>query len=237
MKTFTSTRKRQGDPKVGVALLRVSTEDQQLGPEAQRRAITAWAEREGVRIVAWHVEQGVGGATPLEQRAILLKAIDDLKTSGAGRLVVAKRDRLARDVVIAALIERLVERCGARVFAADGTSDATGPEGLLLRGMVDLFAAYERLIISSRTKAALGAKRAKGERIGGVPFGFSLADDGRMLVESDREQAILKFVRGRRAKGDTLRAIVVGCARRGLVSRAGRPFALRQVARMLEGGR
>lgn len=237
MKTFTSDRRRKGDPKIGVALIRVSTDDQLLGPDAQRAAISTWAEREGVRIVAWHLEAGVSGATQIEQRATLLKAIDDLKALGAGRLVIAKRDRLARDVVIAALIERLVERAGARVSAADGTSDATGPEGLLLRGIVDVFAAYERLLISSRTKAALATKKARGERIGGIPFGCALGDDGRTLVECHREQAVLKFVRSRRAKGVTLRAIVVACEDRGLTSRTGRPFALRQVARMVESER
>jgi len=170
-------------------------------------------------------------------RSGLLKAIEELKAQGAGRLVVANRDRLGRDVVIAALIERLVERSGACVSAADGTSDATGPEGALLRGIVDLFASYERLIISSRTKAALGAKKARGERTGGIPFGFALSDDGKTLLPSEQEQAVLTFVRERRARGVTLRAIVAACQRRGLVSRAGRPFALRQVARMLDSAR
>lgn len=237
MKTFTPRHRRKGDPSVGVALLRVSTEDQHLGPEAQRTAILAWAERERVAIVAWFVEQGVSGATPLEHRGVLLKAIEDVKTRGAGRLVVAKRDRLARDVVVAAMVERLIERCGARVSAADGTSDATGPEGLLLRGMVDLFAAYERLIISSRTKAALGAKRARRERIGTVPFGFRVGTDGRALIECAAEQEVLRFVRAQRRRGVSLRGIVSACEARGLVSRAGRPFALRQVARMLEAQR
>lgn len=147
-----------------VALLRVSTTDQELGPEAQGRAIETWARREGIEIRSWRLEAGVSGATPLEKRTILLRALDDLKTLRAGVLVVAKRDRLARDVVSAALIERLVERSGARLCAADGTTDAKGPEGMLLRGMTDLFASYERLIISSRTKAALAAKRGEGRK-------------------------------------------------------------------------
>jgi len=170
--TMTSNKKPVGDPRVAVALLRVSTTDQELGPAAQRRAIEVWAGREGIEIRSWRLEQGVSGATPLERRAILLQALDDVKAHRAGVFVVAKRDRLARDVVCAALIERLVERAGARVCAADGTGDTKGPEGALLRGIVDLFASYERLLIASRTKAALGAKKARGERTGGVPFGF-----------------------------------------------------------------
>lgn len=232
MKTINHTRKQAGDPAIGVALMRVSTDEQHLGPEAQRAAISSWAAREGVNVIAWHLEAGVSGATPLEQRTILLRAIDDLKTHHAGHLVIAKRDRIGRDVVIVAAIERLVERCGARVSAADGTSAANGPEGLLLRGIIDVFAQYERLLIASRTRAALAAKRARGERAGAVPFGFALADDRRTLVDCPKERHVIEYVRRRRSDGVSLRAIVAECELKGFTSRTGRPFALRQVALM-----
>lgn len=227
-----TSRKQAGDPAIGVALMRVSTDEQHLGPEAQRAAILCWAEREGVKIVASHLEAGVSGATPLKQRTVLLRAIDDVKTSRAGHLVVAKRDRIGRDVVIVAAIERLVERCGARVSAADGTSATTGPEGLLLRGIIDVFAQYERLLIASRTRAALAAKRARGERTGALPFGFALGDDGRSLVECPKERDVIEYVRRRRRDGVSFRAIVAECEGKGFTSRTGRPFALRQVALM-----
>jgi DNA invertase Pin-like site-specific DNA recombinase len=118
--------------------MRVSTTEQELGPEAQRRAIEAWSKREAVTIRTWHVEH-VSGAARIERKTVLLQAIEDLRAHGAGRLVVAKRDRLAREVVISAMIERLVERCGARISTADGTTDASGPEGALLRSMIDVF--------------------------------------------------------------------------------------------------
>ena len=34
-------------------------------------------------------------------------------------LLVAKRDRLARDVIVGAVVERMAERAGARVLSAD----------------------------------------------------------------------------------------------------------------------
>ena len=45
-------RTRPGNPKRAVAYLRVSTDEQRLGPEAQRAAIAAWAVREGITVVA-----------------------------------------------------------------------------------------------------------------------------------------------------------------------------------------
>ena len=52
---------RPGNPLSAVAYLRVSTDEQKLGPEAQRAAIQSWANREGVSVVAWHTDAGVSG--------------------------------------------------------------------------------------------------------------------------------------------------------------------------------
>jgi len=38
---------RQTDPTLAVAYIRVSTDDQNLAPEAQRASIDAWAARQG----------------------------------------------------------------------------------------------------------------------------------------------------------------------------------------------
>ena len=51
-----------------MAYIRVSTEDQALGPEAQRAAIENWAARQGVQVLSWHIDQGVGGAPEGPQR-------------------------------------------------------------------------------------------------------------------------------------------------------------------------
>lgn len=218
---------------VAVAYLRVSTEKQELGPDAQRAAIETWAAREGVSVVAWYVDQGVSGASPIAERPALLAALTALRGHGAGVLAVAKRDRIARDVVVAASVESAAASAGARLASADGMSDAAGPEGALMRGIVDVFASYERGLIRARTKAALAAKAAKGERVGKVPYGFRVAADGVRIEADEAEQGVLTAVRELRAAGLSQRAIVAALAARGLVSRAGRPFSQTQVARIL----
>ena len=69
-------------------------------------------------------------------------ALDALAAEGAGVLLVAKRDRLARDIVVGAVVERLVEREGARVLSADGTGNGDRPEDQLMRNLVASFATY-----------------------------------------------------------------------------------------------
>jgi DNA invertase Pin-like site-specific DNA recombinase len=199
-------RRTATNPNVAVGYLRCSTERQDLSPDAQRAAITAWAGRDGVTILSWHEDLAVSGATPLEDRPGLLAAIEAVRAEGAGVLVVAKRDRLARDVLTAALVERLCERAGARVLAADGTGNGDGPEAQLLRTLLDAFAAYERALIRARTRAALAVKKARGERTGGVPMGSRVASDGRLEVDGVEAAAVAR-ARALRAEGKSLRAI------------------------------
>jgi DNA invertase Pin-like site-specific DNA recombinase len=222
----------QGDSKVAVGYVRVSTEEQSLGPAAQRAAIERWAESRGVRVVAMFEDHGISGGAPAEKRPGLLAALAALRENGAGLLVAAKRDRIARDTVIAAMVEQAAGRAGATLTTADGSSDGAGPEGQLMRGIVDVFAAYERGVIKSRTRAALAVKRSRGERTGQVPYGYALAADSVRLEENAAEQAIIGQIRTMRAAGLSLRAVTAECQRRGLLSRAARPFALTQAARI-----
>lgn len=215
-----------------VAYLRVSTEDQALGPEAQRASIEAWAARCGASVVAWHLDQGVSGAAPVEDRPGLLAAIRDLKDMKAGLLVVAKWDRVARSVMVAAIAERMAERLGARIESADGVGSGDGPEADLMKGMVQLFAAYERALIRSRTKAALRALRARGKRAGEVPYGFRLAGDGKSLVEDPEEQAAIERARDLRALDVSFQRIAEALAAAGFRPR-GRKWYAMTVSRMV----
>lgn len=176
-------RKQQGDPRVAVAYLRVSTEEQNNGPEAQRSAIRTWAAAQGVSVVAWHEERISGGA-PLEERVSLIDAIHALAPSGAGLLVAAKRDRIARDAVLAVSIERMVEGEGARLVTADGVTADDTPEGRLVRGILDLFAEYERALIRARTRAALRVLRARGQRVSRFAPAGTRHEGGRVVADA-----------------------------------------------------
>ena len=98
--------------------IRVSTEDQTLGPDAQRAALERWASARSVELVGVFEDRGVSGATALDRRPGLLAALDCMTAHGAGLLVAAKRDRFARDVILAAQLERLVERVGAKLVSS-----------------------------------------------------------------------------------------------------------------------
>lgn len=158
-------------------------------------------------MLAWHLDQGVSGTTTIEGRPGLLAAFRDLEELEAGQLVVAKWDRLARDVIISATVERLAERVGAQVVSADGVGAGTGPEAILMRGISAALAQYERALIAARTSAALRALRARGQRAGEVPLGFALAEDLKTLLPNLEEQASIEVARRLREEGWSFRKI------------------------------
>ena len=229
------TKKRPStDPKLAVAYIRVSTDKQAEGPEAQRQAIESWARSNGVTVVSWHQDIGVSGAASLSDRPGFLDALAALEESSAGLLVVAKRDRLSRaEPVELAMVERQIERLGAVSVSADGAGNGNDASSLLMRRMVAAFAEYELLIIRARTKAALQAKKARGERTGSIPFGKALAADRKTLVDNHFELAVIAKARALAAVGTSLRAIAKTLNAEGHRSRSGTPFNATQVKRML----
>ena len=146
---------------------------------------------------------------------------------------MAKRDRLARDVMLTAMIERAAGAIGAVVVSAAGEGNGASPADQFMRTVIDGAAQYERALIRARTKSALAVIRARGQKTGGsVPFGFALAEDGRTLVEVEAEQATIARARALRASLPLLQVARV-LEGEGRVSRAGRPFAASQIARMV----
>lgn len=224
---------RKSDALLAVGYLRVSTEEQKLGPLAQAEVLRAWAEREGVTLAAVFFDFGLSGAKPAAKRPGLAAALESLRELRAGFLVAANRSRVGRSIEVVRAIEAEARRSGALLTTADGMSDALGSTGRLSKGLIDLVHEWERGVISERVSAALQVKKARGERVGQVPYGYAVADDGVCLEPLEREQGVLRAVRGMKAEGLSTRKIAARLAALGIVSRAGKPFGQTQVVRML----
>lgn len=206
--------------------LRVSTDgqaDSGLGLEAQRAAVEAAAARLGLALADVFTDAGLSGSLEIEARPGLSAAVDALRRGDV--LLCAKRDRIGRDLVGVALVERMVTRKGARIVSASGEgTENLDPGSVLQRQIIDVFAEFERRMISYRTKAALQAKRVRGERTGTVPFGFRLAADGRTLEPHPAEQEILSILRELHAHGFKSREIAEELNAQGFTTRRGSPW-------------
>ena len=220
-----------------VAYIRCSTDkqaDSRLGLDAQRTSVTTAAARLGLSLGSVFVDAGVSGSLALDDRPVLMEAVSALKRGDV--LLVAKRDRLGRDVVEVAMIERFIAKRGARVVSAAGEgTENDDPSGVLMRRLIDSFAEYERLIIAARTRAALAAKRRRGERVSGaIPYGFTLGVDGRTLDPVDDEQHTLQTVRELRDGGCSFQAIADTLNKDGVRTRTGSVWRWQYVCNLVQ---
>lgn len=213
--------------------LRVSTDEQTesgLGLESQEATARKWCAAHGLIVAAVYRDEGVSGTVPADKRPGLTDALASLARGGV--LVAARRDRFARSVAIAAVVEETARRAGASVATPDAP-ESDDPFAGAMRSMMDVFAQLERALIASRTKAALAVKRARGEKTGGdAPIGFGVGEDGRRLVADPDETRALELVRQLRGDGLSIRAIAERMNANAVPARGGRWHAT-TVARLL----
>jgi DNA invertase Pin-like site-specific DNA recombinase len=202
------------------------------GPDAQRAALERWALARGVHLVGVFEDRGVSGASALDRRPGLLTALDCMAARGAGLLVAARRDRFARDVIIAAQLERLVERVGAKLVSADGASDGDSPEATMMRRILDVFSCFERDLIRCRTRAALATKRAKGLKFGSTPpYGWRF--NGELMELDIGEHRAVDRIQQLAAEGKSFRRIATALTVEGFPPRGRRwhPNSIRRILR------
>jgi len=218
-----------------IGYVRVSTKGQGtsgLGLEAQQAAIDAYASHLGATVAHVYVEVESGRKS---DRPELAKAIAHVRRSRA-TLVVAKLDRLARNV---AFLSALME-AKADFVACDNPA-----ANKLTLHILAAVAEAEAEAISTRTKAALTAYKARGGKLGAeLPQCRNLTQEARergtkAAGESLRAKAdeaysdLAPIVRELRAKGCTQVGIADELNRLGHTTRRGKPWNQVQVGRVL----
>lgn len=141
-----------------ISYLRVSTDRQGrsgLGIEAQRKAVEDYLNGGRWTLVSEFIEIETG--TRKGERPKLQEALAACRIYGA-QLVIAKLDRLARNV---AFISNLMES------GVDFTAVDFPQANRLTVHILAAVAEHEAEAISTRTKEALAAAKARGVRIGG----------------------------------------------------------------------
>ena len=169
--------------------LRNSTQDQAESPKVQRGEINKYCKREGLSVDAWFHDDGISGGATLDKRPALGDLLTHLKRGDV--LVVAKRDRLARDSFFSAWIDKEAKVRHFTIVSADGNGNEDNPDAKLMRQIVAAFSEYELELIRWRTRKALQAKRKRGERVGTIPYGFRLAKDGKTLKPDPKQQQVI----------------------------------------------
>ena len=207
-----------------ISYLRVSTDRQGrsgLGEGAQRDAVARFLNGGSWTLLAEYVEVETGkGSNALDRRPALKAALDQARKARA-TLVIAKLDRLARNVAfISALMEAKVE------FIAVDMPDANR----LTLHIMAAFAEHEARMISERTKAALAVAKARGTVLGA---------HGRVLAVQHKAEAVERLgvvavaLAGMKAQGLTVRQIAAAMNDRAVPSPGGTAWHSTTVQRAL----
>jgi DNA invertase Pin-like site-specific DNA recombinase len=215
-----------------VSYLRVSTARQGargLGIDAQRQAVEAFAQGQGGPIVAEYVEVETGkGHDALERRPQLAAALDYARRLKLP-VLVAKLDRLGRDVhFISGLMVNRVP------FLVADLGENAEPF------MLHIFAALaqqERKLISERTKVALAAAKSRGVALGtaGTPERAVAARAARIAYAWEANAGTRAVIADIQRSGvTTYRGIAKALQARGVRTPAGRAaWQHTQVSRLL----
>ena len=211
-----------------VAYFRVSTARQGqsgLGLEAQQAAVRNFLRPESVLVASFvEIESGRKNSRPQLQAAIAQARQADAV------LLVAKLDRLARNVAfLAALMESRVRFQAVDLPAADEFT----------LHILAAVAQKEATAISTRTRDALSAKKARGFRLG-TPANLTADARAKALAAlqanaqanlNNRQAAQLAALL--RATGASLRAIADQLNNSGYLTRRGKSFHPMGVQRLL----
>lgn len=218
-----------------VAYIRVSTAkqaDHGVSLDAQRAKVNAYASLYDLHLVDVVVDAGASAKTL--NRDGLDRALAMLDNGEAEALLVVKLDRLTRSVRdLDTLIQQyFASNNGPALLSVGENIDTRSAAGRLVLNVLASVSQWEREATGERTRTAMAQMKAEGKRVGAVPYGFDLAEDGAMLVENEAEQAVVALAKEYRAKGYSLRSIAAELAAHGFRSRTGRVFAATQISRL-----
>ena len=164
-----------------VIYYRVSTDKQDksgLGLEAQQKQVNDYLQsKPDAVVIAEYVEIDSGKKV---NRIELNKAVVDAKKNKAV-LLVAKLDRVARNVK---LFLDLLDQVRIEFTDLPALSNGTSDSRLVLTQLA-AFAEWEAAKISERTKAALAAKKARGEPMGIMGKENIKATNGKRKEQAD----------------------------------------------------
>ncbi len=216
-----------------VSYYRVSTAKQGrsgLGLEAQRAAVAGYLNGGDWKMVAEFVEIESGKRS--DNRPQLEAAMTAARIRNA-TLIIAKLDRLSRD----AHFLLGLQKSGVDFICADMPT-----ANKMTVGILAIVAQHEREQISTRTKAALAAAKARGQKLGGNPASLKNRDIGsRRGNETKAAKAAARVVDLRpqiediRTSGCTsLRQIAGALNGRGIVAPRGGEWRAAQVKTLLE---
>lgn len=185
------------DKKRAIGYLRVSTEAQagedKYGLDEQKDLIIEYARKNNLFIMDWFVDKGVSGA--VEDRPAMNQLLfSDIKNPPIEYILVAKSDRVARDMKLYYYYLMLMEKKGMKlVSVTEPLVDDGSGMGNIYKALMLFVAEQERKNIAMRTAGGRKQKASGGGYAGGrPPYGYR-AFDGELVIVPHEAKIIRKI--------------------------------------------
>lgn len=232
--------KVQSDAKASAATraigyLRVSTDEQAAtgyGLETQEKAVRAFAESQAYDLVEVVTDPGVSGATRPADRPGFGRVLELAAAGGFDVLLVAKIDRLSRDIRHAmTTVSDLAEQHEVAFRSVtESVIDTSNPMGRTFFAIFAGMAENERFVIRDRTAGGRLSKAGKGGFAGGqAPYGYEKDLEGGLRIVPDQARIVRRIYQERRRKR-TLQAIADSLNADGIPGPRGGRWAVSTVA-------
>ena len=221
------------------AYLRVSTESQvgenRFGLLAQKEQILTYAKQNGFQVIKWYSDEGISGA--ILEREGLQSLIEDSRKGCFLAVLVAKMDRIARDLMFQLWIEKELLKNKVEIISAVEPFRGQDPTAILFRQIIGSFAQFEKARISERMEGGRRQKAKKGGYSGGgAPLGYKTMR-GQKSLYIDKEKALtVKRVFGLKEENPqiSLQSIADKLNFEGFTTAQGKQFSKVQVKRILD---
>ena len=220
-----------------VAYLRVSTDGQaqedRFGLQVQREDIDKYAKQNNINIIKYYIESGVSGSKL--DRPELNELLKDSENKNFKALIVAKLDRVARDLMAQLFIEKELLKNDIEIISVAEPMRAEDATGQLFRHIIGAFAQFERARINERMTGGRLLKARKGSYSGGRPaIGYTADKNTQSLkVNPDKTEAV-RLVFKLREQGLIFQAIADKLNESGHTTALNKPFSKVQVKRIYD---
>lgn len=218
--------------KRAVAYCRVSTDGQtgedKFGIEAQREQIKEYCAKNDIELVQWFIDEGVSGAT--KRRPAFDKILcGEVTNPPVQYVIVAKADRLARDINVYYVYKSLLSDMGLEIISvAEDWSAQDRLTAMILENFMAVAAEIERENIRIRTSGGRNIKAKKGGYAGGrAPMGYKIVQ-GQLVINED-EADVVRFIFERKRNGDTMLGTMKALNANGYKTRSGKDFVISTV--------
>ena len=228
---------------------RCSTEKQSesgLGLDAQEHrneGLIRMLDRYSSSAVIQYHDEGVSASIPFSKRPGALDLMNrviqsyDVRPIDTDVVVIAyDLSRLFRDVDDGRAMLKWFDERGVRVFLSNEGGNAIDASSAMGRFLITIRLAqgeFERGLTGERTKAALGALKARGGRVGEPPYGWKTTGVKAAFEHHAGEQGVIRIIIERSFDGESSRSIAESLNADGFKTRDGKLWSHTQILRIL----